>query len=362
MYDTVIIGAGASGLAAGIALKARGKRILILEGAERAAKKLAATGNGKCNLGNASVSSKNYNSLFVEKFLGQISKVYSLFADIGLKTKYIEDRLYPYSESASTVVNLLRAQFLPQEIRCSVFVDRLEKKDGKFILNGEITAKSVILATGTAATLGCNSHSLYTAFGHKLRRLQPALCPLITDNKYIKGLKNLRFKAKIALLCEGKTVAEEKGEILFRDNGVSGIAAFMLSTALARHPKSYTLEVDFAPDMTQNEVEEFLKKSTLEGMFHSAAAKSIQAYAREKGIREAYAVKNFDLGNVALSGEKYAQVLTGGLDTAEFTECLESRLISGAYACGEVLDVDGECGGYNLLWAFLSGTIAGENA
>lgn len=360
MYDVVIIGGGASGLTTGIVAKNRDKTILILEASDRVGKKLLATGNGKCNLSNFSLKVENYNNKFVRSFLENKEKVYQFFESIGLKIKLVEDRYYPYSESSNTVLNLLRNNFTDGEIVNNCYVESIEKKDGVFVVNGNIFAKNVVLCTGSNATMGENSHFLAQKLGHHVTELKPSIAPLVTDITYIKRLANLRAKVKIDLLRDNKTVTSQSGEILFKDNGISGIAVFSLSSYIARNGGNYKISIDFAPDLTEAEIEDFLKKHSLEGLFQRLIAECIKLQADKLHLPLAYVVKRFTIENIKPSTVKNAQVTCGGLATDEFGIDLQSKLVSNLYACGEALDIDGDCGGYNLFWAFISGITVGE--
>lgn len=361
MYEVAIIGGGASGLAAAITAKARGKNVVLLESSDRVGKKILATGNGKCNLSNAVINVYNYNNSYIAPFLQQSDKFYNFFENLGLKLKQVEDRIYPYSESATTVLNLLRDKLSDEEIKCGCNIESIEKKQEYFVINGEILAEKVILATGSNATSGINSHHLATKLGHKVSSLKPSLVPLVTDVTYIKKLKNLRAKVLISLIKDEKVVDVQNGEILFKDNGISGIAVFMLSSYLARNKGDYKVSIDFTPDLTNEELSKFLKNHSVFGLLHKAIAESVvfQATSLKKEVE--HVIKNFIIEKVNLGPAKFAQVTNGGLATSEFDENLQSRLVKNFYACGEVLDIDGDCGGYNLYWAFISGIIAGEN-
>ena len=222
-------------------------------------------------------------------------------------------------------------------------------------------AKNVILATGSNATLGQNSHHLAQNFGHKVTELRPSIAPLLTDTTFIKNLANLRAKVKVSLVCGDKIVAKQMGEILFKSNGISGICIFMLSSYIARNQGEYKVLVDFAPDLSLSQVQEFLQKHSIFGLFQKPICQSIIKQAENTGHDLATTVKNFVIENAMLGPVKFAQVVHGGLDTNEFDTTLQSKLVSNFYACGEVLNVDGDCGGYNLFWAFISGITAGEN-
>jgi predicted Rossmann fold flavoprotein len=362
MLDVVIIGGGASGLAAGVIAKKRGKSVLVIEEKDRIGRKILATGNGKCNICNVDISNKWYNNNFIDNFLDRKDKFFAFFDNLGLKTKIVGDRIYPYSESANTVLNLLKNEFSENEILNDCKVDSLVKDKNCFVINGNIIAKNVVICTGSNATMGHNSHHLAVKMGHNVIECKPSLVSLLSDTTFTKRMANLRAKVELKLLDSRNEIVDiQKGEILFKDNGISGIAVFMLSSYIARNDGEYKVSVDFAPDLETTELEEFLNKNSIDGLLNSVIAEGIVKQAKAMNLPIFYVIKNFLIDKISLGSIKNAQVTCGGLDTAEFDNNLQSKLVNNLYACGEVLNVDGDCGGYNLFWAFLSGIIVGEN-
>lgn len=358
MYDAIIIGGGASGLTAAITAKRRGKSVLVMECTPRVGRKLTVAGNGKCNVSNTRISPEFYNNPFVEKFLDKSEKVTEFFEYLGLKTRVIDGRVYPYSESGNAVLNLLRSNLGEDAIKTETLVENIKKTDYGFSVNG-IKAKKIILATGSEATFGKASYFLAEKLGHKTTPLQPVLVPLKTDTFCIKGLSGIRVKVAFRAFCGKNEVFCDKGEVLFKDNGLSGIVAMEAS----RHidGEKVTVSLDLAPEMSENEVKEFLFNHSIEGLTQRVVGEALERQARDIGAPLYKVVKDFRIGGAEGLEIKSAQVMRGGLCTDEFDENLESRITRGFYACGEVLDVDGACGGYNLHWAFLSGIISGEN-
>lgn len=360
MYDVIIVGGGVSGLTAGIVAANKGRKVLVLECACRVGQKLLLSGNGKANLSNINMSVNNYNN----KRLAQIcidgsERIYQFFDFLGIKTKIVEGRIYPYSESATTVLNAMRKKLNAVDTLVNTEVTDIDYCEGIFTLNGKFQAKSCIFCTGSEATKGKNSLDLLKKFGHSTTRLRPAIVPLISDTTYIKGLSGLRAKVIISLVCSGLTVDKRKGEVLFKDNGISGIVSMELSSCIARQEGNYKVSIDFAPDLEKEEIKDFLEKNALEGLIHSAIASALtkQADALQKPLYET--VKAFEISGIRLGSIKNAQVICGGLNVDMFDDNLQSVLVPNLYACGEALDMDGDCGGYNLHWAFLSGIIVG---
>ena len=358
MYDLIVIGGGASGLVVALVAEKRGKNVIILEKEEKVGKKILVTGNGKCNLSAINVKAENYNTGFVSDIIKE--DVLKFFSEIGLVTKSMGERIYPYHESALGVVNILRKNLKNTQIITDSYVTDILPTQKGFKVNG-YEGRNVALCTGSKATKGTESYALYQKFGHNLIPPKSSVVPLVTSSTAIKGLANLRAKVSVSLIQNNEKVYSQMGEILFKNDGLSGICSMMLSTFIARNGGAYDVSIDFAPTMTENQVKEFTEKYDLDGMLLKPISEKIKFVAKEEK-REVYkAVKDFRIKNVFNGTIKNAQVICGGLDVNQFNDNLESKLIKGLYACGEVLDVDGECGGYNLHFAFASGIRVGKS-
>lgn len=358
--------------------------VAVLESNERVGKKLLATGNGKCNLTNLDMNIVHYNKpSFVESFLDRFDAhdTIATFEKMGLITKVIDKRVYPYSECASTVLDVLRKAIERNrtQVFTSHFVNAVENFNDEFIVGGVIKndakpnesfsyrADSVVLATGSPATFGRDSLSLYRALGHDARAMTPSLVPIKTDKEPLKGLQGVRVKAGVRIGYRYET-----GEVLFKDFGVSGIAVFNLSSEIARGRAKIgdMLTIDFMPEYSKAEVEDILTKRNnnytvgelLLGTFHSkvqerviwAANCDANDPARSKIGALANAIKNYKFTIEGLGDVSLAQAMSGGLNVREFDDNLMSLKVKNAYAIGEALDVDGDSGGYNLQWAFSS--------
>lgn len=354
MYDLIIIGGGASGLALANVAKKRNKKILVFDAGKKVGRKILVAGNGKCNVSNESVKREDYNNDFVEKFLPYNDKVYEFFKSIGLTTRSDEGRIYPYSESANTVLNLLRKS-VEDDIVTDCKIDDVEYSDGVFIVNGK-NAKNVAVCTGGITAGGTGSYNLLEKFGHKKTALYPVLSALRSDVKYVKQLAGIRVKARVTLLIDGERSYSEYGELLFKDNGISGIVSMALSRYISPNKRN-DVSVDLAVEYTAKE----LKTMQKDGLLQKAVLAAVEKQAADRKISVESCIKDFIVSNVISGDKQNAQVTRGGIDTKDFTEKGESKFIKGLYACGEVLDVDGRCGGYNMHWAFLTGIIAGEN-
>lgn len=391
--DILIIGAGASGLAAAIeaARTAPDKSVTVLEHLPKAGKKILATGNGRCNLGNLNAASHRYtNSKFAQPVIEKygVDSLIGFFESMGLYTRAdSEGRLYPMSNSAASVLDALRfeCEKLGVKIICEEKAAQIKKADNGLIVNGNIQAKKVIIATGGKAAPSQGSdgsgYPLLKSLGHTLTPLAPSLVQIKTDTATIKSLKGVRAKAKLSLSTGGSS----EGEILFTDYGVSGIAAMDLSR-FVKQDKKAEISLDLLPDFTQDDAKEIIirisrhnpampAESMLGGIIHkaigTAAIKASLGFmpktAGEIKPKQAAVIaatlKDFRLTVTGTKSYNDAQVTRGGADVNEFdNSTMMSKKVINLFACGEVLDVDGACGGFNLAWAFASGRLAGKSA
>ena len=385
-FDVIIIGGGASGMF--LASELAGRRVALIEANDRVGKKLLATGNGKCNLTNLDMNIVHYNRpSFVETYLDRFDAhdTIASFERMGLITKVIDKRVYPYSECASTVLDILRGavQKCGTEVFTGHIVNNVEYFADTYTVGGvtkvdgqtksfSFTADNVVLATGSNATFGRNSNNLFTALGHTNREFAPALVPIKTNKEPIKGLSGVRVKAGVR--CGARY---EVGEVLFKDFGVSGIAVFNMSSEIARGKLKIgsNLTIDFMPEYSVGEVENLLRKrgnvrvgELLTGTFHSKVVDRIlwasgvnpDDLAQPKISAIARTIKTYTLKIEGLGDSSLSQVMSGGLNIREFDHNLMSMKSKNAFAIGEALDVDGDCGGYNLQWAWTSARVVAE--
>lgn len=391
--DILIIGGGASGLAAAIeaARTSPDKSVTVLEHLPKAGKKILATGNGRCNLGNLNAAAHKYtNAAFalpvIEKF--GVESLVDFFESMGLYTRAdSEGRLYPMSNSAASVLDALRFECkkLGVNIICEEKATQIKKADSGFSVNGNITAKKLIIATGgkSAPSQGSDGsgYPLLKSLGHTLTPLAPSLVQIKTDTANIKSLKGVRAKAKLTLSTSGSS----EGEILFTDYGVSGIAAMDLSRFIKQDKKA-EISLDLLPDFTQEEAKEIITRiarhnpavpadGMLGGIIHKAIGtaaikaalgflpKTAEEIKPKQAAIIAATLKDFRLRVTGTKSYNDAQVTRGGADVSEFDNgTMMSKKVNNLFACGEVLDVDGACGGFNLAWAFASGRLAGKSA
>ena len=399
MNTVIVIGGGASGILAALtAAENPNNRVLLLERQQRIGRKLLATGNGRCNLTNAAAAPENYHGEdpdFVRPALSAFGPEDALryFHRLGLLTaEEYGGRVYPLSNSANSVLDVLRLALdrAGVEQRCAAPVKSLRREKRGFAveIEGEtLQGDAVILACGGAAgaKLGgvMDGYQLAKSLGHKRTGLYPALVQLVTEPEYPRALKGVRAESALTLKRRGFALAESRGELQFTDNGVSGPAVFDLSRAAATGGEGLTLHIRLLP-LEEAEILSLLRErqagypelpasEILTGMLHNRLGRMLVKYAGlspNTPLREltkadldalARACVDFCLPVKGTEGFDHAQVTAGGLRTADFDpRTLESRLVPGLFACGELLDVDGDCGGYNLQWAWASGRLAGR--
>lgn len=395
-----IIGAGASGMAAALAASENENvQVILLERQARVGRKLAATGNGRCNLTNLSAGGQGYHGDepgFVLPALKRydVQATLAWFCDLGLYTVAEESgRVYPYSDQANSVVDVLRFALDKPNIRLlSGFeVKKARKTSEGFRLEGDgesvFCDKLIVACGGLAGTkLGGSmaGYQILREFGHKCTKLRPALVQLKSSWGGCASLKGVRANCRVQILRDGDLHSESCGELQFTDYGLSGPVIFEVSRDACFGKGNWTAQMDFLPGMDmQTLCAELLRRRNtawnaeelLTGILHNRLGRVL---AQSVGIKGSWkiadlrddeidavcnAVKAFEAGLTETMGMDAAQVTAGGIVTAEFDpETMESRLVQGLYACGEVLDVDGDCGGFNLQWAWSSGRLAGSHA
>lgn len=395
----LVIGGGAAGMMAALTAAERGHQVTLLERQARVGRKLLATGNGRCNLSNRHASPAHYHGEtpdFCDYALSAfpVDSTLDWFARRGLLT-LTEDsgRIYPYSNMAGSVLDVLRFALEDSglELLTGSVVTGLKKKGELFRLRledgRELTAERVILAAGGAAGAKVggvlDGYQLARQLGHHRTALYPSLVQLRTDPTYPRALKGVKAEAAVYIRRGRELLAENRGEVLFTEYGVSGPAMFEISRAAATGGQGLTLLLDLLPDWEMPQLLDFLRQrqtaspgreagALLTGALHTRlgqmlckaagftrqaagdlAPADLEAIARQ--------VKGFALPVTGVCGFDQAQVTAGGLRCDEFDpRTMESRLVPGFFACGEVLDVDGDCGGYNLQWAWASGHLAGS--
>lgn len=400
--EIAVIGGGASGLMAAITAKKSGKEVIILERKDRILKKVLITGNGRCNITNVNANISNYfgkNISSVENILNRFTPqdTMDFFNELGIVcNEENRGKVYPLSGQASSVVDALRfeAEKLGIKIETGFYVRKIEKDGFKFRIYSEdrkkIEAGRVIIAAGGQSypELGSNGSGFELAkeLGHSVTKLSPSIVQLKTEKNQVKGLQGIKTDVAVTAYGNNKKICTYDGELLFTDYGISGNVVFNISFVMPLY-KNVEFEIDFMEKFDYNELYEMLKERkrilshlTMENYFNGMINKKLgQFLSKVSGIEKlskpvkdlndsdirklCTVLKKYRVKILETTGFKNAQVTAGGVSLDEVnTEILESKIVKGLYFSGEVLDVYGECGGFNLQWAWASGYIAGENA
>ena len=395
-----IIGGGASGMAAALAAAQNpGVQVILLERQARVGRKLQATGNGRCNLSNIHALEGHYHgedAAFADTALNAFDPAATLkwFRGLGLYTVTEQSgKVYPYSDQANSVVDVLRLALEKPNIslKAGFEVQKVQKTQESFsISDGNETLlcdKLIVACGGLAGTkLGgsMSGYKLLAKFGHRSSRLRPALVQIKTDWAGIAALKGVRANCHIEILKDGKLFSQSTGEIQFTEQGISGPVVFEISRDVCYGAGEWTCRLDFLPDWEIADVEAELQRrrntdlpmeELLTGILHNRLGRVLSKAAGIKGKQLAKQISNLELAETCRAvkafelkltepmGMDSAQVTAGGVFTEGFDPAtMESKLVPGLFACGEVLDIDGDCGGYNLQWAWSSGRLAGKVA
>jgi len=401
-YDVIIIGGGAAGLAASVFLTREkpGCRVLLLEKNPRVGKKLMATGNGTCNLTNVTATAADYHGApaLAEQALKAftIPQTLDFFTSIGVDCVTRGDgKVYPASEQAGAVLDALRltAEAQGVTILCEKKADRLQRAgaDWRVIVGAEMyTAPYVLVTVGGAAApaLGgsAEGYRLLTDHGCDKKPLFPSIVQLRTATDYVRSVKGIRVDATLRLCRDGKQVAQNTGEVLFTDYGLSGPAVMQISRPAAdweRQKKGeFTAHLDLRPTWSLSDLtarimaRRHLPGRTLEDLLTGLTHKRVgQTVLRVAGVlpltRPAATLTDAEAASVAATLKDWrltvtgtqgfggAQVTAGGIAAAEIDPAtMAVKRLPGVYAAGEVLDVDGDCGGYNLQFAWSSAYVA----
>ena len=395
-----IIGGGASGMAAALfAAENQNAQVIVMERQARVGRKLQATGNGRCNLTNLHASKGGYHgdeADFADHAIGQFGPEAALdwFRSLGLFTVAEESgRVYPYSDQANSVVDVLRFALEKPNItvKLGFEVEKVKKTGAGFRVETKDEAvecdKLIIACGGLAGTkLGgtMSGYKLLRSLGHKCTKLRPALVQIKSSWGGVAGLKGVRANCHAAIYHNGTPHAESTGELQFTEYGLSGPVIFEISRDVCQGGGEWMCKLDFLPDVSAEVLKEELcrRRSTnlpvselLTGILHNRLGRVLTQTVGISGYVPVAQLEDFELEEVcrvvkafevALTepmGMDSAQVTAGGILTKDFNEqTMESRIVPGLYACGEVLDIDGDCGGYNLQWAWASGRLAGIHA
>ncbi len=393
----LVIGGGASGMMAALtAAEDPNNKVTLLERQNRVGRKLLATGNGRCNLSNIHADPSHYygeNPGFVRKALEvfSVEDTLAYFRSLGLLTvTEASGKVYPFSDQANSVVDVLRFALEQRgvDVRCGCEVLSIGKKARGYqakTADEAFFGDKLILACGGAAgsKLGGTDwgYKLLSSMGHHVTALRPSLVQIKTDTTVTKSLKGVRADAGITLKQNGQVIAVNSGEAQFTDFGISGPAIFEISRLVEDHGLLLLdllrplAEEELCADLMQRRetAPDLPGEELLTGLLHNRLGKvvlkisgiEIPAFTRDYTDKDlariARTIKFFPMTVTGVMGLEQAQVTVGGVLTSEFRpDTLESRLNPGLFATGEVLDIDGDCGGYNLQWAWSSGRLAGK--
>jgi len=399
----IVIGGGASGMVAAISAARRGSEVIIIEHMERVGRKILSTGNGKCNYTNRRQGLRCYrgeNPAFVLPVLEQfgVEETIAFFKELGVFPRERDGYFYPASGQASSVLDVLRMELrrLQIEIHTDCAITSVQRTKHGFDVRttqGAFRAHQCIFACGGRAFPKSGSdgsaYPYIEKLGHTLIEMVPALVPMKAKQSFFKSVAGIRADARICLYRNGKQIAKDRGEIQLTQTGVSGIPAFQVSRYAARalaKKEKVRAELDFAPDLSEEELAAELTarfaahngKSLEESLIGFFPKKLILLFLKENrlplqekaewmldGRISSFAryIKHVTIDVTETEGFDRAQSSAGGVDTKEINpKTLESYLVQGLFFAGEVVDIDGMCGGYNLQWAWSSGYVAGMHA
>jgi predicted Rossmann fold flavoprotein len=405
-HSLIIIGGGAAGLTSALIAKDYGIDVAIIEGTDRIGKKILTTGNGRCNISNANINSDRYHSenlYFQNNILDSftIKDTVDFFACLGLPLVTLDGgKMFPMSLQSSSVLDILR--FALEEKHIPVYINtkakKIVKKNKEFIISSTDDAtykcEKLIIATGgkSAPKTGSDGsgYTLAKQLGHSIISPVPALVQLKLNYNRLKALSGVKFDGYAEIFINDKCVQTEFGEILFTDYGISGPPILQLSRIASLsiiENKKVSLIIDMLPTTPHKELNNFLSnhwsifedrsvydsfigiinKKVIPIILKEAKVEDIHKPCSNLNIKEKKAIyellKQWKFEVSGTNSFSNAQVTAGGINTKEInTDTLESNIVSNLFFAGEVLDVDGDCGGYNLQWAWSSGAIAGKSA
>lgn len=396
MSKVVVIGAGASGIIA--ALRAsKNNEVIIIEGNDKIGKKILITGNGKCNFWNEEINTSKYNTdniNILDNILKSKDTVYNyLTCDLGIYPYNKSGYIYPASQIATSINETFKRDLDKNNVQILYNLKVVEiipnQSNIELTLsdNTKIIADKVIIATGSKAAPKTGSdgsgYELLSKLGLEINKVRPALVPLISNDKFVSEWANIRTNVKLKVKGDDKIIKEEVGEIQLTEYGISGIVTFNISSIISKsliNNKSANILIDFFPFSdnlldTINNKNELMGnpsiESLLETMFHYKLIHiflklaNIDKNSKWDSVKDKTIliniIKNFNLNIIGTKDYDQAQVCRGGLSLNEINENFKLKKYNNISVVGELLDVDGICGGYNLAFAFISGYLAGEH-
>ena len=398
MCDIVIIGGGVSGIVSAIKSFNGRNRITILERNDKCLKKLLLTGNGRCNYFNDDTSISNYHSMredLLDKVINSdnMSRILDFYNELGIIHKIKNGYYYPFSNQASTVRDalLFEVMKLGISIKYNYLVEKIEHSNNKFIINDSIVCDKVIIATGSCSYPKTGSdgmgYDFLRKFGHNIIKPLPALVQLNSDFKYCRELSGIRSDVILSLYEDDEFISSSVGEVQLTDYGISGICTFNLSHFVTRGldvGRKEVIKVNFLPFIKDNYMEWFNTYSNkhndkniymlLCNILNYKLVKVIlkvcsidnETYYNELDYNSRSLLidnlTNFKFNIVSTKDFNFSQVCNGGVSLDEVNlSTFESLIVDGLYITGEVLDINGNCGGYNLICAVISGILVGDD-
>lgn len=380
MKRIIIVGAGAAGMLAAIHAKTKDNQVILIERNTNCGKKILITGNGKCNYLNDDFNISHYRSdnlEFLENIITEENKklLISEFKKIGIEPKIKNGYYYPMSNTSISIQNALLLTLKQKgiEIITNTTITDIKKINNKFILNDKFTCDKLIIAAGSSACPKCGTDgTIYDALkplGLKIKKPLPALVQLKSEGKFLKEWAGIRCDCELSLFENDKLIKKSIGEVQLTDYGISGICTFQLSSDCIRgldSGKKEVIKINFLPDIKDFDTFYLNRVKLLKGRNDIELFEGLINYKllyvlfkHNKNIKEA--LTSFSLEITGYNGFDKAQVASGGIKLTEINDNFECKNIKDLYIIGETLDVDGDCGGYNLAFAFLSGIIAGES-
>ena len=388
MKKVIVIGAGVSGLVSAIKCKNDNNEVLVLEKNSFSGKKILVTGNGRCNFLNDDFTKTHFHSVInndIEKIitLNNKLKIYTFIKELGIETKMKNGYYYPFTNKASTVRDALyeEALKLGTEFKFDYEVYDIKKKDDKFIINDDLSCDILIMSSGGKAypKTGSDgsSYILLEKLGHTVTNLYPSLVQIETEDKYLKELDGVRTDALVSIYDNDKLIKEELGELQLTSYGVSGICVFNLSryVNIIDNP---IIKINFMPytkdyknyilNLKDNKIYDSLKRIINEKIaevilkLSGVDKNKIKSDLSESELNNIVdLMTNFKLKVTGTKSFDNSQVTMGGVDVNEINiDTFESKIIPNLFLEGELLDVDGDCGGYNISFAILSALISCE--
>jgi len=388
--NVVIIGAGASGLLAGILLAKKGINITILEKEKKIARKLRSTGNGKCNITNISINEYNFHSNtpeFIKDFILSYKEIKNTFLNIGIPFFESDDgRVFPLSQEANAVADKLEYLAYKAGVRivneCEVLEFDTTKNLTAITTKGKFTGDKFIIATGSKAGRVGGSDAfidILSHLKHNIYKRYPSLVQLITKEDFSK-CSGVKIKSKLLLYSNNEFIKEVKGDLLFTNYGISGLSVLDISVGIAKRLDEYEylkIKVDFFPDIKDLRAilksinDDIYVNMILKGILPT---KLIPYILRQAGIKTQkkltnkdinrlnYVLKNYEIEIIDTKGYKSAEVMSGGVDISEIdSNTMQSKKIKNLYLLGEILDIDGDRGGYNLHFCWSSAIKVAKN-